>query len=124
MATPNPAMLAVPALAALVTIAASACANDPGDHRIGEGETVYVRECSRCHMLDGSGVAGVYPNLRDNPIVVLESPEPMTEIVTEGREAMPAFGTQIPEQEVAAVISYVRQAWGNDASPVTPAQVK
>jgi mono/diheme cytochrome c family protein len=113
----------VPVAALALAAGFSGCGSDAAA-RIPLGRQVYVRECSRCHLLGGRGYPGVYPNLAGNPIVTLNSPEPMIEIVTRGRGGMPAFGGQLPDQKVAAVISYVRQAWGNDASAVSPAQVK
>ena len=111
------------ALLALLVLS-TGCGKGAAEERIAFGENVYVRECARCHGDDGEGYPRVYPALAGDPIVTLDSPEPMIEIVTSGREAMPAFGGQIPIQNVAAVISYVRAAWGNHAGPVTPAQVK
>jgi len=81
-----------PLVAVAVLVAFGGCGKGAAEERAARGETVYVRECARCHMVDGSGVSGVYPNLAGNPIVTLESPEPVIETVLEGREAMPAFG--------------------------------
>jgi mono/diheme cytochrome c family protein len=75
-------------------------------------------------FIGGHGYPGVYPNLDRNPIVELETPEAVTDIVLNGRESMPAFEGELPEQKIAAVITYIRQAWHNHASGVTPAQVK
>jgi mono/diheme cytochrome c family protein len=111
------------AVVALALVAAG-CGQDPGEERVALGKEVYTRECSRCHLSSGQGYPGVYPNLDRNPIVELESPEAVTNIVLEGRESMPAFEGELPEQKIAAVITYIRQAWHNDASGVTPAQVK
>jgi mono/diheme cytochrome c family protein len=113
----------VAALAAAAAVAGCG-GKRAAEDRIAFGKNVYVRECARCHGDDGTGYPGVYPKLDGNPIVTLESPEPMVEIVDDGREAMPSFAGQIPVQNIAAVISYVRQAWSNHASPVTPAEVK
>jgi cytochrome c6 len=110
--------------AALTALLATGCGTETGDGRLAFGKKIYLRECGRCHMTDGSGVAGVYPNLADDPIVRLHSPEPTIEIVLSGREGMPAFEGQLPVQELAAVITYIRHEWHNDASPVTTAQVK
>jgi mono/diheme cytochrome c family protein len=107
-----------------MVLVVAGCGNGAAAERATQGETVYVRECARCHMVDGSGVPGVYPNLAGNPIVTLESPEPTIETVLEGRESMPAFGGTLPVQKLAEVITYVRASWGNHASPVTPAQAK
>jgi mono/diheme cytochrome c family protein len=110
---------------ALVALPAGGCGRaQSGDGRLTFGKQIYLRECARCHMTDGSGVPGVYPNLADDPIVRLDSPEPTIEIVLGGREAMPGFGGQLPVQELAAVITYIRHSWHNDASPVTAAQAK
>jgi mono/diheme cytochrome c family protein len=87
------------------------------------GREVYTLHCSSCHQPDGRGYDDVYPNLAGNPIVRLSSPEPMTEIVRQGRGSMPPFGEELTPRELADVISYVRHAWGNQAAPVTPRQV-
>jgi mono/diheme cytochrome c family protein len=113
-----------PLVAIAVLLACGGCGKGAAEERAARGETVYVRECARCHMVDGSGVSGVYPNLAGNPIVTLETPEPVIETVLEGREAMPGFGGTLPVQKLAEVMTYIRGAWGNDASPVTPAQAK
>jgi mono/diheme cytochrome c family protein len=113
------------AIVALIAVFPSGgCGTNPSETRVADGKEVYARECSRCHMIDGRGYPGVYPNLAGNPIVTLDSPEPTIDTVLEGREAMPGFAGVIPEQKIAQVISYIRHAWGNDASQVTPAQVK
>jgi mono/diheme cytochrome c family protein len=112
------------ALLAVCPTLSSACGESALTERTRLGAETYVRDCARCHMTDGRGVRGVYPNLAGNPILTLESPEAAIETVVDGRDAMPAFGGVMPAQRIAAVITYVRHAWGNDASPVTAAQVK
>jgi mono/diheme cytochrome c family protein len=107
-----------------VAVALTGCAQDPHEERVALGKEVYTRECARCHLETGQGYPGVYPNLDRNPIVDLDSPEAVTNIVLNGRESMPAFEGELAEQKIAAVITYIRQAWHNDASGVTPAQVK
>jgi mono/diheme cytochrome c family protein len=110
---------------ALMALLAVGCGGtETGDGRLAFGKEIYLRECARCHMTDGSGVAGVYPNLAGDPIVRLDSPEPTIAIVLGGREAMPGFENQLPVQELAAVMTYIRHSWHNDASPVTAAQAK
>src|SRR4051794_35973405 len=59
------------------------CGQGAAEERVAKGQTVYARECARCHMTDGTGVPGVHPNLAANPIVTLENPEPTIEIVLE-----------------------------------------
>ena len=88
------------------------------------GSSVYTENCSSCHQPDGLGYDDVYPNLAGNPIVQLEDPGPVIDIVTRGRGGMPGFAEQLPNHKLAAVITYIRSAWGNDAGGVRPAAVK
>jgi mono/diheme cytochrome c family protein len=88
------------------------------------GQVVYTENCSSCHQVDGRGYDDIYPNLAGNPIVRLEDPGPVIDIVTRGRGSMPSFAEQLPNDKLAAVITYVRAAWSNDAPGVSPAEVK
>jgi mono/diheme cytochrome c family protein len=55
---------------------------------------------------------------------VTGDPEPVIEIVVDGQGAMPAFGDELDDEEIAAVVSYIRNTWGNDAGVVDPAAVE
>lgn len=90
---------------------------------ISMGEAEYPEYCAACHQMDGTGVEGVYPALAESPFVTVEDPGPLIGIVLTGRAGMPHFRDYLTEQEIAAVLSYVRNAWGNDASPVSEEQV-
>lgn len=89
-----------------------------------EGEEVYLANCARCHEVDGQGFADVYPPLAGNPIVTLHDPVPALEIIIEGRHAMPGFADVLTRDEIAAVTTYIRNEWGNQASLVMPRQVR
>jgi mono/diheme cytochrome c family protein len=111
-------------VSALGTLAGCGSSSTGDDHaRIVRGRLHYLSTCSRCHQPNGRGYAQVYPNLAGNPIVQDADPTAVIEIVVHGRESMPSFAGESPE-ELAEIITYVRHAWGNRASPVTPAQVK
>ena len=114
------------ATAAAAMLAASVLAGCGSREQWGveRGKEVYTENCSACHQPDGRGYDGIYPNLAGNPIVRLEDPSPVIDIVTRGRGAMPSFSEQLPDHKLAAVISYIRSAWGNDEPGVRPAQVK
>ncbi len=86
------------------------------------GETIYGQECARCHGPSGLGTEGVYPELDGNELV-LGDPDAVISIVIEGPGRMPAFGNQLDDQEIAAVVTYIRNAWGNEASPVSAGDV-
>ncbi len=88
------------------------------------GRDVYMSECSHCHQAEGQGYAQVYPPLAGNPIVKLDDPSPTIEIVLHGRGAMPSFYDTLTVEKRAQVISYIRGAWGNNASTINTTQAQ
>lgn len=87
------------------------------------GASGYETYCSGCHQPGGEGMPGSFPRLAGAPFVVGD-PGPLIEIVLKGRGvAMPALSAGISDAEVAALVTYVRTAWGNGAGAVTPADV-
>lgn len=94
------------------------------------GEKLYRQRCVSCHQADGEGVAGQYPPLAGSEWV-LEHEQRLKRILLHGLEgpiqvrgrtyngAMPAFA-QLKDEQIAAVLTYIRQAWGNDAGPISP----
>jgi cytochrome c oxidase subunit II len=121
-------------LTAVLALILSACAPEDGprdngipgtgedEELISTGEMVYTNSCAGCHSNDGAGV-GAFPPLDGNPVVVGD-PAPVIEVTLHGREAMPPFEGVLTDFEVAAVVSYIRNAWTNDASVVTEDQVQ
>lgn len=89
-----------------------------------EGEEIYRKSCVRCHHADGSGYRNLFPALVGNPLVTLHDPVPIVQVVQDGRGSMPAFRSVLSSEEIAAVITYIRNAWGNEASVVPPRQVR
>jgi len=105
------------------------------------GKRQYALACVTCHMPNGQGLPTVYPSLVDSEWVT-GSEERLIRIVMHGLKgpvtvkgetfnaaAMPAFG-QVPgsgynwsDERVAAVLTYIRQEWGNDAAPIETATV-
>ncbi|MFA5082658.1 MAG: cytochrome c oxidase subunit II [Hydrogenophilaceae bacterium] len=92
---------------------------------LASGEKVYAANCAACHQADGKGLPGVFPALTGSA-VVNGPPQAHVDRVLHGKEgtAMPAFAAQLDDAEIAAVVSYERQSWGNRAEPVQPALVK
>ena len=91
----------------------------------GSGEALYNATCAGCHMPDGKGAqgAGHYPALADNPAV--EAAPYVILNVLHGRKAMPSFGDEMNDDQVAAVVNYTRTHFGNRfAGDVTPSQVR
>ena len=92
---------------------------------VARGETVYNTACAACHQPDGSGAPPAFPALKGSPIVT-EDLQAHLEVVVHGVSgtAMQAFGEQLSEVDLAAVITYERNAWGNNTGEmVTPKQV-
>jgi mono/diheme cytochrome c family protein len=73
--------------------------------------------------MDGTGWSTLYPRLAGNPIVTLHDPQPIIETVTYGQGSMTGFREKLDSYDIAAVLSYIRSSWGNDAVPVSYRQV-
>lgn len=109
---------------------ASAAPFDP----IKAGKRTYSNVCATCHQPEGQGQPGVYPPLAGSEWV-LGNPETSVAILLYGMNGpvtvkgneyngqMPTHG-HFKDRDIAAVLTYVRQAWGNDAPPIEEALVK
>jgi mono/diheme cytochrome c family protein len=89
------------------------------------GEQLFAGVCQGCHMPDGRGAAGAgaYPSLQNNKNLEA-SGYPVT-IVVNGQKAMPPFGAMMSNEQVAAVVNYLRTHFGNDyRDAVTAEDVK
>ena len=110
--------------------ALAAAADDPGKtwelkDLIARGEKVYAQHCVACHQASGQGLAAMKaPALAANKVVTGPEQGPI-DTVLNGRPntAMQAFA-KLSDTEIAAVITYARNAWGNNASDVQPTEVK
>jgi len=108
-----------------------------GDHTgdvESHGAAVYRSFCARCHGGDGRGVPETFPRLAGNPSVLAEDASSLIRLVLEGGrspatphgpapQSMPAYAGTLSSLQVAQVLTHLRQAWGNDARPVTTADV-
>ena len=101
---------------------ASPAAQNSGQQLISMGENVFLNNCSRCHGPNGQG-SGAFPTLAGNGFVTGDSTQVIQQVL-HGGGAMPAFADQLANQDIAAVVSYIRNSWGNNASTVTPDQVQ
>jgi cytochrome c oxidase subunit II len=87
------------------------------------GEGIYTSNCSRCHQVTGEGSVD-FPALAGNPVVTLHNTSSIVDVVLNGRGSMPAFRGALTDEEVAAVLTYIRNAWGNEAELVPPKQAR
>ncbi|WP_237711166.1 cytochrome c oxidase subunit II [Oceanimonas sp. GK1] len=85
------------------------------DELMSLGEQVYQRACAACHQASGEGIPGAFPGLKGSEMV-LNDRAAHIDIVLHGKAgtAMQSFDKQLALKELAAVITYERNAWGND----------
>lgn len=89
------------------------------------GENLYVNVCCGCHMVDAMGAsgAGSYPSLVTNHN--LEASSYAIDLVLNGRRGMPRFGEMMNDDQIAAVVNYLREHFGNSYSDaVTASEVQ
>jgi mono/diheme cytochrome c family protein len=97
------------------------------------GQTVYEAHCASCHGLDGRGMPPQYPPLADNASIEMQSAvNPIRMVLnggfppgTQGNPrpyGMPPFAQILSDDEVAAVVTYIRAAWGNRGTAVSSLQ--
>jgi len=90
---------------------------------IHSGQRLYVEFCAECHQTDGTGWSNLYPRLAGNPIITLHDPEPIIDTVAYGQGSMMGFHDRLTSQEIAAILSYIRNSWGNQAPAVSFRQI-
>ncbi len=105
------------------------------DPKMKVGEAVYVDTCSACHTRSGAGVPNIFPRLANNPVVQQDDASSLIRVVLTGARgaatdaaptgpAMPSLGYRLDDAQVAAVVTYIRNSWGNAAKPVEAADVR
>jgi ubiquinol-cytochrome c reductase cytochrome b subunit len=109
-----------------------AAAGGPGNNTA--GETVFTTNCSGCHAANGQGTPSVAPPLAGNDAVTGDPKKVITIVAngltgkitvkgTEWNGTMPPWKSTLTNKQIAEVVSYIRNSWGNKASPVTEADV-
>jgi len=104
------------------------------DGQMAAGETVYIDNCSACHARNGMGVPDLFPALAGAPSVRQVDPGTTIRVIIAGAQvvstpaaptapAMPSFGWHLSDAQVADVVTYLRNSWGNAAQAVSASQV-
>jgi len=100
-----------------------------------DGEALYMSRCASCHLSNGKGISGVFPPLNEVDWVIGDKGR-LIRIVLDGivgelqvgdmvyTGAMPPWKTFLNDQEMAALLTYIRTAWDNDAPAVTENEVQ
>ena len=90
------------------------------------GEQVYAKNCVVCHQANGKGTPPAFPPLDGSKTVLGPKAEQIhTVLAGRPKTAMAAFGPQLNDTEIAAVITFTRNNWGNKTGEaIQPAEVK
>ncbi|PTQ73621.1 cytochrome c [Pseudomonas sp. GV071] len=98
------------------------------------GKAIYADRCSACHVPNGEGVKNLFPKLAAAPLVNSSDPTSLIRVVLAGSRAggteaaptapaMPSFAWNLSDDNIADVLTYVRNTWGNAAPAVTAGEV-
>jgi mono/diheme cytochrome c family protein len=99
------------------------------------GSAIYKDNCSACHRDDGTGDVGLFPRLAGSALVQAPDPATLVRVVLQGSRAvstpsaptapaMPPFEWRLNDTQVAAVLTYIRNSWGNAAAPLESGTIK
>ncbi len=99
-----------------------------------QGGAIYYNQCAACHGGEGQGIVGLFPRLAGAPLVQQDQATSLIRVVLEGSRAvgtagaptspaMPSFAWKLSDDEIAAVVTYIRNAWGNAAPGVQASDV-
>jgi len=105
------------------------------DPRMHQGKAVYEMACSACHRSDGRGVSTMITGFPKNRAILAPVKDSILHTILAGGRgamthenptgaAMPSFAWPLSDEQIAAAATYIRNSWGNNASAVTPEEVK
>ena len=94
------------------------------DELTAKGKEVYASNCAACHLADGNGVPGAFPAIKGSK-VALGPLADHVKLVLHGKAAMPAFKDQLNDVEIASVVDYQRNGFGNNkGDSIQPADIQ
>src|SRR5476651_996829 len=99
------------------------------------GKHIYADRCSACHTPDGKGQEGMFPRLADSALINQDNATSLIHVVLTGSRpvatnaaptapAMPSFDANLSDEDVANVLTYIRNSWGNASTAVSSSDVK
>lgn len=108
---------------------------DAANPQMINGKKVFIDNCIACHVINGEGISSMIPAFKNNGTIQGQSSESMTHILLNGSKgaitrfnptgaAMPAFAWKLTDTQIADVLTYIRNEWGNAAQAVSPREVK
>jgi len=101
---------------------ASLTAAVPMDELMALGETTYVAYCAACHQVSGAGLPPAFPALKNSPVAMGDITEHI-KTVYDGKAGtgMQGYGKQLTMKQIAAVVTFERNAWGNNTGDAVQA---
>lgn len=82
-------------------------------------ERLFLENCAECHQADGQGIEKIYPALAGNEVVGGNAVD-MALVLIVGRGEMPSFQGAMSSADMASIINYVRNSWGNSGDAISP----
>jgi len=93
------------------------------DELMSQGKKIYDTACIACHQANGGGLPPMFPALKGSKIALEKQNIPVhISMIIDGKNNMPAFGKQLSMSEIAAVVTYERNAWGNNTGDMVQAK--
>lgn len=104
------------------------------DDAMRTGAAIYKDNCAACHRDSGKGEIHLFPSLANSALVQSDDPTTLARMVLQGSRAaatssrptgpaMPGFDWRLKDAQIAAVLTYIRNSWGNAATPVTSGDI-
>jgi nitrite reductase (NO-forming) len=106
---------------------------DPADAKFPNGAKIYKEKCVACHQLNGEGIPGAFPPLKNADYLLADKKRAVRQVLNGSNEAITVNGVvyTVPmppqvdnHQDAVDVINYVLNAWGNDGGTITLEEVK
>ena len=88
-----------------------------------KGQKIYKAQCLVCHQANGEGMRGAFPAIAGSPIAI-EADNRLRHIhqIIYGKGLMPAFGEQLSDVDIASIVTFTRNSWGNNTGDIIQAK--
>lgn len=86
-------------------------------------EQLFLNNCSECHQRDGKGILNIYPALAGSELVQGSGAD-VALVMLIGRGEMPSFADTITYEDMASIINYVRNSWGNNGEKISSQMIE
>lgn len=110
------------ALGAIATVMVGTFVPDRAGAEDSSGRAQFMETCAACHQPDGTGIPGAFPALAGTPFVQGDA-KAVVNVLINGRAGMPSFRDDLSNEQISNALTYVRSAWGNKASAISPDMV-